>query len=114
MLQRTFLRRFHFGLCVRSGSSKSSDVKNLLDNSASFDDLKNNSPESEWSTLPYTEGSIVRHEHIKEPVREKQDPRDTSIIIFPGQGAHHVGMCKNLMKFPGARDIFELANHVLQ
>ncbi|KAG4078416.1 hypothetical protein HA402_013127 [Bradysia odoriphaga] len=90
-------------------------IKNLLDNSATFDDLKNDSPENDWSTLPYPEGAVIagKEKYVKSD-RPKQDPRDVSIILFPGQGAHHVGMCKNLMKFPGARDIFELANDVLK
>lgn len=113
MLQRTFLRCIHSGLRSRA-ASKSTEVKNLLDNSATYEDLKNNSPETDWSTLPYPEGSNVRHEDFKSSERPKQDPRDTSIILFPGQGAHYVGMCKNLMKFPGARDIFALAKEVLQ
>ncbi len=113
MLQRTLLRRFHTGLCSHTGS-KSTVIKNLLDNSATYEDLKDNTPENEWSTLPYPEGSVVRHEQFNESVRPKQDPRDVSIILFPGQGAHHVGMCKNLIKFPGARDIFAMANDVLK
>lgn len=89
-------------------------IKNLLDHSATYDDLKNNSPENDWSTLPYPEGSTVRHEQFNVSERPKIDPREMSIILFPGQGAHHVGMCKNLMKFPGVRDLFALANDVLK
>lgn len=112
MLQ-TFVRRFHSARCLQTRSD-SSVIKNLLDNSATFEDLKNDSPDNDWSTLPYPEGSVIRNEKYNESERPKQDPRDVSIILFPGQGAHHVGMCKNLMKFPGARDIFALANDVLK
>lgn len=114
MLQRTFLRRLHSGLCAQT-KSKSSIIKNLLDDSATFDDLKNNSPENDWATLPYPEGSSVRnHEQFDVSERPKIDPQDMSIILFPGQGAHHVGMCQNLVKFPGARDIFAMASDVLK
>lgn len=113
MFQRTLMRRFHFGQCLQTGS-KSSEIKNLLENSATYDDLKNNTPENDWSTLPYPEGTAVRHEQFSTSERPKVDPREMSIILFPGQGSHHVGMCKNLIKFPGARDIFELANEVLK
>lgn len=89
-------------------------IKNLLDNSTTFDDLKNDLPENEWSTLPYPEGAAIQDKKYVRSERPKQDPNDVSIIVFPGQGAHHVGMCKNLMKFPGARDIFALANDVLK
>lgn len=113
MLPRTFLRKFHSGLCSQS-ESKSSLIKNLLENSATYDDLKDNKPENDWSTLPYPEGSTVPHEQFEVADRPKTDPREMSIVLFPGQGAHHVGMCKNLMKFPGARDIFAMANEVLK
>lgn len=113
MLRHTFIRRFHSAICLQS-QSKSTVIKDLLDNSATFDDLKDNSPDNDWSTLPYPEGTKVKHEQFKEPGREKTDPRDTSIILFPGQGAQHVGMCKNLVKFPEARHIFALASHVLK
>lgn len=113
MLQRLFARLFHSGSCSQAGS-KSATIKNLLDNSATYHDLKDNSPDNDWSTLPYPDGSVIRNEEYSQSERPKTDPRDTSIILFPGQGSHHVGMCKNLMKFPGARDIFALANDVLK
>ncbi|KAM7358925.1 malonyl-CoA-acyl carrier protein transacylase beg [Cochliomyia hominivorax] len=48
-----------------------------------------------------------------EVVRPKIDPKDTSIILFPGQGTQYVGMASKLMRFPEARRIFEMANEVL-
>ncbi|KAL7732038.1 hypothetical protein ACLKA6_015801 [Drosophila palustris] len=42
------------------------------------------------------------------------DPKETSIVLFPGQGTQYVGMAKDLLRFPGARRIFELANEVLK
>ncbi|XP_055913056.1 probable malonyl-CoA-acyl carrier protein transacylase, mitochondrial [Eupeodes corollae] len=41
-------------------------------------------------------------------------PRDASIVLFPGQGAQYVGMGKDLLRFPEARSIFQLANEVLK
>ncbi|XP_013107006.1 probable malonyl-CoA-acyl carrier protein transacylase, mitochondrial [Stomoxys calcitrans] len=49
----------------------------------------------------------------EEEVRQKTDPKETSIILFPGQGTQYVGMANKLMRFPEARRIFELANDVL-
>ncbi|XP_005187564.1 probable malonyl-CoA-acyl carrier protein transacylase, mitochondrial [Musca domestica] len=46
-------------------------------------------------------------------VRPKIDPKETSIILFPGQGTQYVGMASKLIRFPEARRIFELANEVL-
>lgn len=113
MLQRIFIRNFHSGLCSRY-TSKSTIIKDLLDNSATYEDLKKGTPDSDWSTLPYPEGSVLRHNAATATVRQKVDPREMSIVLFPGQGSHHVGMCKNLIKFPGARDIFAMASDVLK
>ncbi|CAH0555920.1 unnamed protein product [Brassicogethes aeneus] len=91
---------------------KSSPLKKLLDDSATFQDLNQPNPEQQWVTLPYPRGTRIRKqgEYFFKP---KHDPRDTSIIIFPGQGSQFVGMAKGLMKFPMAKDLFELANYIL-
>lgn len=86
MLHRIFARKFHCGLCSYT-TSKSTVINDLLDNSATFEDLKNDSPENDWSTLPYPEGSVLRTDQTnKTSVRHKIDPREMSIILFPGQG----------------------------
>ncbi|XP_030385311.1 probable malonyl-CoA-acyl carrier protein transacylase, mitochondrial [Scaptodrosophila lebanonensis] len=55
---------------------------------------------------------------LAEPSNERTrpliDPKETSVVLFPGQGTQYVGMAKDLLRFPGARRIFELANEVLQ
>ncbi|XP_068142812.1 probable malonyl-CoA-acyl carrier protein transacylase, mitochondrial [Drosophila tropicalis] len=56
---------------------------------------------------------------LAEPVettrqRPTINPKDTSVMLFPGQGTQYVGMAKDLLKFPGARRIFQLANEVLK
>ncbi|XP_001352434.2 probable malonyl-CoA-acyl carrier protein transacylase, mitochondrial [Drosophila pseudoobscura] len=54
---------------------------------------------------------------LAEPMDQKRrpaiDPKETSVMLFPGQGTQYVGMAKDLLRFPGARHIFELANQVL-
>jgi [acyl-carrier-protein] S-malonyltransferase len=46
--------------------------------------------------------------------KPKKDPRESSIILFPGQGTQFVGMAKDLMKFPMAQDLFDLASYILK
>lgn len=46
--------------------------------------------------------------------RPKTDPKETSVMLFSGQGTQYVGMGDDLLRFPGARRIFELANEVLK
>ncbi|XP_060535054.1 probable malonyl-CoA-acyl carrier protein transacylase, mitochondrial [Cylas formicarius] len=90
-----------------------SPLKRLLDESASFNDVKTRHPEQQWATLPYRDGTCVRRQGAFF-YGDKKDPRDVSIILFPGQGSQYVGMAKDLLKFPLAKDLFELASYILK
>lgn len=91
---------------------KESPLKGLLDNAATFVDARPQTEEQTWSTLPYPKGVKIRKQGAYS--KPKNDPRDTSIILFPGQGHQYVGMAKDLLKYPMAKELFELANYVLQ
>lgn len=106
MLIRVF-RRF----C--SSTTKRDELKALLDGAADFKDAEPQTSEDLWSTMPYPPGANIRQSQAAKSIRPKIDPKETSIIVFPGQGAQYVGMGKNLMRFPKAREIYELANEVL-
>ncbi|RZC22674.1 malonyl-CoA-acyl carrier protein transacylase, mitochondrial, partial [Asbolus verrucosus] len=93
---------------------KESPLKKLLDDAASFEDFHIQNQEQQWATLPYPEGTKIRKQGDYFVTKPKQDPRDMSVILFPGQGSQFVGMAKDLMKFPMARDLFELANYILK
>ncbi|XP_055538793.1 probable malonyl-CoA-acyl carrier protein transacylase, mitochondrial [Wyeomyia smithii] len=88
-------------------------VQDLLNNAATFDNIRSHSEQDSWATLPYVEGTHFHRNQAMKSARPKIDPRETSIILFPGQGAQYVGMASRLLKYPGARDIFALANEVL-
>ncbi|XP_067015001.2 probable malonyl-CoA-acyl carrier protein transacylase, mitochondrial [Anabrus simplex] len=70
-------------------------------------------PEDPWTTSPYPHGAVVTRDQSLKSRRPQRDPRETSIILFPGQGAQFVGMGKDLLKFPIAKDLFEEANEIL-
>ncbi|XP_016985223.1 probable malonyl-CoA-acyl carrier protein transacylase, mitochondrial [Drosophila rhopaloa] len=53
-------------------------------------------------------------EPLEQRSRPSIDPKETAVMLFPGQGTQYVGMGKDLLRFPGARRIFELANEVLK
>ncbi|XP_019533453.3 probable malonyl-CoA-acyl carrier protein transacylase, mitochondrial [Aedes albopictus] len=122
MFFRTLVRRFHRPALLQCKpeipkgppSAGSEKVKDLLDNAATFQDIRPQSEEDAWATLPYVDGTFFggRNQAMKSN-RPKIDPRETTIILFPGQGAQYVGMASRLLKYPGARDIFALANDVL-
>ncbi|XP_053689343.1 probable malonyl-CoA-acyl carrier protein transacylase, mitochondrial [Sabethes cyaneus] len=88
-------------------------VQDLLDNAATFDNVRPHNEQDSWATLPYVEGTHFHRSQAMKSTRPRIDPRETSIILFPGQGTQYVGMATRLLKYPGARDIFALANEVL-
>lgn len=71
---------------------------------------KSNTPAKQDAQSKLLQNMLRSDEEI---VRPKIDPKETSIILFPGQGTQYVGMASKLMRFPEARRIFELANEVL-
>lgn len=115
---KNVLRSFsvHRNLSTKKDDNTSSEspIKKLLDDSASFEDVNPQKIEQQWATLPYIEGTNIRKqgEFFVKP-KPKYDPRNTSVILFPGQGSQYVGMGKDLLKFPMAKDLYELASYIL-
>uniref|UniRef100_A0A336LY83 [acyl-carrier-protein] S-malonyltransferase n=1 Tax=Culicoides sonorensis TaxID=179676 RepID=A0A336LY83_CULSO len=114
MFRRQFQRTisiFHNKL----SDEKSSKLTDLLENSVTFPERKQKQPLQEWSTLPYPEGTVFnKRDQGAKALRPKVDPRETSIILFPGQGTQYVGMGAQLVKIPEVLDMFELASEVLK
>ena len=42
------------------------------------------------------------------------DPRDTSVVLFPGQGSQFVGMGMQLLEYPNVMDMYDLASEILR
>lgn len=99
----------------------SNKIKDLLDNAAIGEksDKLDMTPEeaaNKWSTSPYPEGAVINdsyRDQSRKAKRDKRDPRETSIVLFPGQGSQYVGMGRNLLKIPEARDMYAIAKEVL-
>lgn len=91
-------------------------LKNLLESSTAFIDTKPQNEMNQWATLPYVEGTVIskRKSHELDIDRPKIDPRDTSIILFPGDEAQFVGMAKSLECIPAAKDLFDYASDVVK
>ncbi|CAH1270274.1 MCAT [Branchiostoma lanceolatum] len=45
--------------------------------------------------------------------RTRKDPRKSTILLFPGQGAQFVGMARSLLDYPHVEDIFTRAKDIL-
>ncbi|KAK4028796.1 hypothetical protein OUZ56_021814 [Daphnia magna] len=92
--------------------------KELLENAASFKEgLPANVPkdrmEDIWNSDPYPKNTNWKQSQAKHSIRPARDPRDTSIILFPGQGTQFVGMGKELLQYPLVKQMFDLASSVL-
>lgn len=91
-------------------------LKQLLESSTGFIDTKPQHDQDKWATLPYVEGTVMSKRERKELDidRPKVDPRDTSIILFPGDGVQFGGMAKLLESVPAAKDLFDYASEILK
>jgi hypothetical protein len=94
-------------------SDSENDIKQLLEEAALCNDPLPDNSEHAWSTSPYPEGVVLKRDQSRHFRKPKGDPRETSLVLFPGQGTQFVGMGKDLMKFPIARDLFDAANDLL-
>uniref|UniRef100_A0A8V5G3Q4 Uncharacterized protein n=1 Tax=Melopsittacus undulatus TaxID=13146 RepID=A0A8V5G3Q4_MELUD len=45
--------------------------------------------------------------------QERRSPREGTVLLFPGQGSQWVGMGRGLLRYPGVRDMYSLAEKVL-
>lgn len=109
ILQRIASRNFSKSSQFRC----SNKLKDLLDSAVGGDKTPNHQADR-WSTSPYPEGTVFdSRDQSKKEKRSSKDPRETSVILFPGQGAQYVGMAKGLLKIPEARDMFQIAKEVL-
>ncbi|CAK9821489.1 Probable malonyl-CoA-acyl carrier protein transacylase, mitochondrial [Anthophora retusa] len=80
-------------------------VSQLLKEAAVFKDIKNN----DWMTTPYPK-DISIHQEKKE---YDTNPSDTSVLLFPGQGTIKVGLIKKYIDFPDAKELFNIANEIV-
>ncbi|XP_011629526.1 probable malonyl-CoA-acyl carrier protein transacylase, mitochondrial [Pogonomyrmex barbatus] len=83
------------------------NVSRLLREAATYSDAKDTS----WATSPYPADAPTSVE--EEVVKPKIDPLDTCVVLFPGQGTIKVGMVEKYLRFPQAKELFEIANEIL-
>lgn len=87
-----------------------SPLRRLLDDASSYSEGEQEAidPELHWATQPYA----ARPKNVT-PVEERVEPRDTAVLLFPGQGSQWVGMGRRLLEIPAAKELYELASSVV-
>lgn len=100
------------GVTVEQNFGKES-IPELFRWSASFDSDKPKSADDVWSSPAYPVEFKIPEEE-KEPDPARIDPSDTSVILFPGQGAQFVGMGSELLEYPNVKEMYERASEILR
>lgn len=86
--------------------------KELLDNAAQYDNTVE-TLDDVWTKGPYPHHSNYKQSQAKFSKRPNIDPRETSVILFPGQGTQFVGMGKDLLDYPNVEDMYHAASNIL-
>lgn len=85
-------------------SYKKQEVLHLLEEAATFEDAK----DKNWMTTPYPKDISLKKE-----TKPSINPKTTSILLFPGQGTIKVGMIKKYLNYCGTKELFEIANEII-
>lgn len=88
-------------------SSGEENVARLVKEAATYSDAA----DTNWATSPYPAGAPTLLE--EENAKPKIDPSDKCVVLFPGQGTIKVGQVRKYLLFPQAKELFEMANEIL-
>ncbi|CAH1778810.1 unnamed protein product [Owenia fusiformis] len=102
---------------ISVSQSDSKKIQDLLEEAKSKPDSSENDHEypsdvkdaQQFKTYDKWKES-VEHQDIS---ARKTNPRETSIILFPGQGSQFVGMGQHLIHYPNVMEMFDVANEIL-
>ncbi|XP_017752756.1 PREDICTED: probable malonyl-CoA-acyl carrier protein transacylase, mitochondrial [Eufriesea mexicana] len=87
-------------------SYETQEVIHLLEEAATFEDVDN----KDWMTTPYPKDTKI---NVKKETVPKINPKDTSVILFPGQGIIKVGMIKKYLGYKNATELFDVAKEII-
>ncbi|XP_071488902.1 malonyl-CoA-acyl carrier protein transacylase, mitochondrial-like [Diadema antillarum] len=80
---------------------------------ALLDDAKADDTSSEEFDFGDDKGRTDTERGRQQQQRPMQDPSETSVLLFPGQGSQFVGMGRGLLKYPNVEEMFAAASEIL-
>ncbi|GLH11677.1 Probable malonyl-CoA-acyl carrier protein transacylase, mitochondrial [Gryllus bimaculatus] len=95
---------------VRMTGKSEKSAEELLNNSVTSID-KN--LDITWNSPAYPKCERSEREKNEKGLQSHEDPKDESVILFPGQGSQYVGMGKSLRNYPEVRHICDTASDFL-
>ncbi|MCL4128154.1 UNVERIFIED_CONTAM: hypothetical protein GTU68_012643 [Idotea baltica] len=100
---------------VENPNQEKISTKRLLDEAVTFDGDEGTHPDDVWHSDPYEKVRYHKREQGKHFVSPPNiHPKETSILLFPGQGTQFVGMGKDLLEYPNVKEMFEGASQILE
>lgn len=71
------------------------------------------SSDTDYYETKYKSYEAWKRDQAKHAYRPRMDPKQTSLLLFPGQGAQFVGMGKDLLQYPNVKDMYHVASDIL-
>ncbi|CAN7992377.1 unnamed protein product [Ixodes hexagonus] len=95
-------------------SYKKESVAELFRRSATFDSDKPKTVDDIWSSATYPVNFKIPEEEKEEEETIRIDPKNTSVVLFPGQGSQFVGMGSDLVQYSNVKEMYERASEILK